>query len=181
MVILVFAYLASPLAVPAQQAQFEACTDSRPKIVSIKPIRSSIRFRSQVLKNGSERVLSLPIEIRNLSSVSISSLLNHEWPGGIWPESELEVSVRGLKDRDWATLPGFLAGESDVENLVKILPGDAAQVNVRLNWSGTGSMPVFFPLIRKRGTYLVQFRLNYWSGLAKGCVESPEFTIRVTG
>ena len=158
------------------------CEDPSKAEVSVIPLSSTLRYVQRRTLNGRQPVVSIPIEIKNDRSESISSLLNHEWPGGIWPGSDLIVRARSTrKNADWMDVPGYLTGERGSENNVTFTPRQQRRFSIRLNWPGTGSIPLIFPLIPKTGNYFVQFLFRFTDETSKSkCVTSKMVRISVS-
>jgi len=158
------------------------CENSSKARVFILELSINLRYIQKRTLNGRQRVLSIPIEIVNRRPKTISSRLDHEWPGGIWPPSDLIVRARPVgKNSDWYDVPGYLTGERDSENNVTFAAGQRRHFSIRLNWPGTGSIPLTFPLIPKAGIYFVQFLFRFKDETSKSrCVTSKVVRISVS-
>lgn len=151
--------------------------------ISITPKMAKIRPRNLYLANGKTSVLSIPIDIANSSSHSISLNLAHEWYGGIWPPTDLYVAkqLRGVKGTFWADAPGYLVGEKDsMGSKIVLKPRETKSFDIRLNWPGTGSVPTM-PLIdeSRADTYSIKFLLLFKANNSEEYVETQEFDVEV--
>jgi hypothetical protein len=171
----------------AQQEQsfdelVSSCESASRAEVFVTPLLSSLRYVRRKTLNGPQRVVSIPIQIKNGRSTSITSQLNHEWPGGIWLPNDLIVRARNTgKKSVWVDVPGYLTGEKDSQNYVNFASGQQRRFSVRLNWPGTGSMPMIHPLIPESGIYFVQFLFRFMDDTSKShCVTSKVERIRVS-
>lgn len=157
------------------------CDNASKAKVFVTPLSNSLRYVRKRTLNGPQRVVSIPIKITNRRSTSITSQLNHEWPGGIWPPTDLFVRGRiTSKKSGWGDRPGYLTGEKDSKNDVHFAPGQQRRLLIRLNWPGTGSIPII-PLISEPGNYFVQFLFlfNDDTSLSQ-CVTSRVAEIRIS-
>jgi hypothetical protein len=135
-----------------------------------------------LLTNGKTKVLSLPVAIENDSPTAITTNLAHEWYGGIWPPTDLYVAVRKESERGpvWVEGPGYLVGEKgSADSPTKIEAGKKTSLEIRLNWPGTGSVPLLSPLIKdsEPGKYTIKLLLIFKAGASTEFVESPEIEI----
>jgi len=151
--------------------------------ITITPATTSIRARETLLVNGKTKVLSIPIEIRNVSPRTILTNLAHEWYGGIWPETDLYVAAKPLAADagEWSFAPGYQVGELGSKGASTTLkPGEAQNLDIRLNWPGTGSVATE-PLISESvpGKYLVKFLLFFRSNAVEKHMETTDFELEV--
>ena len=134
------------------------------------------------LAGGKTQVLSVPVEIRNNSHESIQTELSHEWYGGIWPPTDLLFAVKDInRTNTWETAPAYQVGQKDsVDNKVTLKGGESIVLQVRLNWPGTGSVPMS-PLIdaSTAGKYSIKFLLFFKSGKTEKYTESPVIELEV--
>jgi len=109
--------------------------------------------------------LVLSLKITNASSDDVKTSLAHEWHGGEWPPTSLyaiSTPEKGKKVR--AFMPVYLAGEDpQVARSVTIAPGKSIDVELRMDWPGTGSV-IGIPLVEASGKYTVQFALVFEVG-----------------
>ena len=151
--------------------------------ISLAPQVSKIRPRVMDLARGRLPVLSLPVAITNSSAHEIRTNLAHEWPGGIWPRTDLYVVVEpsGVKGKFWSNAPGYQVGEKgSADRLVVLKPGETKTFDIRLNWPGTGSLQSE-PLIdeSKLGRYSIKFLLFFRANDSEQYVESEAADIEV--
>jgi hypothetical protein len=112
-----------------------------------------------------KRGLVLSFRITNGSAQEIKTSLAHEWHGGLWPPTSLFASVahEGGKDRP-AFAPVYLAGENPgMPRAVMLGAGKSVDVELRMDWPGTGSVPAE-PFINRPGKYAARFALVFEAG-----------------
>ena len=91
--------------------------------------------------------------------------LTHEWHGGEWPPTDLYGFVLEKEDK-WRGIPVYLLGEDpNLQPPVTLKPKDNIEVNVRMDWPGTGSVKAN-PLIggfrkTREGKYRMRFVLVF--------------------
>lgn len=149
--------------------------------LTVKPTR--IRPRLLNAASGRLPVLSLAVTVTNSSAREIGMNLAHEWSGGIWPTTDLYVAVRaaGNGGASWSNGPGYLVGEkASADNLVYIKAGATKTFDIRLNWTGTGSVPAM-PLIdeAKPGRYSIKFLVFFTMNGYQNYLESSISEIEV--
>jgi len=151
--------------------------------VVVQPTSSTITRTIQKSSDGVHTitVLSVRVAISNFSGEPISSLVAHEWYGGIPPPTDLQLFGRDIvKDKVyWETSPGFQVGNlGTAEPETQFKPGDTISFDIRLNWPGTGSVEMS-PLIDESspGRHTVRFVLFYKEGDSQKFVESKAFDL----
>lgn len=149
--------------------------------VTPKPFELSMRTVKSI--NGTTLTLSIPVEIWNFSPEPITMKLNHEWNGGIPPPTDITAAVliNGPEKAQWNIGPGYQVGNLGSGDKTVLEPGQKKEIDVRLNWPGTGSIPSD-PLIDETvpGTYPIRFLLMFESGGSPRFVESREVMVTVT-
>jgi hypothetical protein len=176
--ILVF-ILTTVASAPSQVSASEKCGSEPQLHVFLHAVSRRLHFSPLIGANGMTNVVGLRVDIKNRSASTISALLNHEWYGGLWPDSDIQLEVRPRRRGSvWRRAPGFLLAERGNENNVMVGPGNRIRVVIRLNWPGTGSIEME-PLIKKSGEYLVRLRLSFTTNGKKRCVTTPTFGVRV--
>ena len=90
-------------------------------------------------KNG----LTLSVKIVNHSAQEITTRMAHEWHGDEWPATDLYASATHVQAKQASPLaPVFLKGEQQGETKpTRIAPGKSIEVELRMDWPGTGSQP----------------------------------------
>jgi hypothetical protein len=136
-------------------------------------------------------IVVLPVKITNHSKQAIQATVAHEWHGGEWPPTDLYASATPNKAKESKPFePVYLAGEDqDATRETKIGPGKSVNVELRMDWPGSGSVPAQ-PLMDSSagGTYSVRVLLvfevdgqkQYVAGQA-GSVELPVPTADAPG
>jgi hypothetical protein len=121
-------------------------------------IRLSPASKVARMKTG----LALQLTIANESDRDISTTLSHEWHGGEWPTTGLYAAVtRGTEEDSLRLQPVYLFGEDPQgEGATAIAAGKEKQVELRVDWPGTGSVKTE-PLIQNPGKYSVRFALVF--------------------
>src|SRR5262245_35701276 len=106
--------------------------------------------------------LVLQLKITNTSANEIKTTLAHEWHGGEWPLTALYASATPEKDKHPKPFtPVYLAGEDpDAARAVTLAPGKAIDLELRMDWPGTGSQ-IAVPLIEAPGKYVIRFALVF--------------------
>jgi hypothetical protein len=141
---------------------------------------TNIRRKQLLLANGPTQVSSLPVVIENKSSSAITTTIDHEWYGGLWPPTDLYLAVKVEREGfSWREAPGYLIGElGSITAPILIRPGESAALDIRLNWPGTGSIRAD-PLIRetKPGQYTVKLLLLFKAEGSQEFVETPEMKV----
>lgn len=165
---------------------FSKLLQRRPTMSSSRNIKLIVEdtravVREMLLTNGKTKVLSLPVAIENDSPTAITARLEHEWYGGLWPLTDLYVAVRKEGDSGvvWIERPGYLGGEIEsADSLATIEPGERRSTEIRLNWPGTGSVPIS-SLIEdsEPGKYMIKLLLIFKAGESTEFVESHEIEI----
>jgi hypothetical protein len=109
--------------------------------------------------------LTLRLKIANESADEIRTRLAHEWHGGEWPSTGLYASVvRAADKRSDHFIPVYVVGEDPAATKpVVIAAGKATNVDLRMDWPGTGSVKTS-PLVREPGEYSVRFALVFEAG-----------------
>jgi hypothetical protein len=162
-------------------AGMRASADESAVTVTPKPNELSLRTVKSV--NGAILMLSVPVEIKNVSQQPVTMRLNHEWYGGIPPSTDLiaAVLVKGPERATWIMAPGYQAGNHGTIDKTVLPPGQTKRIDVRLNWPGTGSSPAE-RLIDETvsGTYPIRFLLFFESAGSRRFVESREVVLTVT-
>jgi len=124
------------------------------------------------------KVLVLPILLTNKSQQTMESTIAHEWHGGLWPPTELHVSISG----DKPTLdPVYLVGEKGSRDSLNVLPpNQPTQLNLRMDWPGTGSVrgQILMPS-DKAATYKLRVVLFFKSKNQKQYIVSAPMQIKV--
>ncbi len=143
--------------------------------ISAKKLKTAI--------NGDISVLSIPVEIRNSSSQTISMNLAHEWYGGIWGPTDLHIAAlvtHWEKKLVWDERPAYQVGNLDDINKTILKPKESITIDVRLNWHGTGSVPIE-PLIDESisSKRTIQFLLFFKTGVSEEYLLTEKFSIDV--
>ena len=109
--------------------------------------------------------LTLRLKIANESADEIRTRLAHEWHGGEWPSTGLYASVvRAADKRSDHFIPVYVVGEDPAATKpVVIAAGKATNVDLRMDWPGTGSVKTS-PLVREPGEHSVRFALVFEVG-----------------
>lgn len=149
--------------------------------IQLKTTKISARKLSSV--NGEANVLSIPIEITNSSAQTISMNLAHEWYGGIWAPTDFYIAAlipNWEREMVWNQRPAYQVGNLDKINKTILKPGKTITIDVRLNWRGTGSVPIE-PLIdeSKLGKYTIRFLLFFKAGVSEEYFETQNFNVEV--
>lgn len=111
--------------------------------------------------------LKLSVRIANRSPHDLETTLEHEWHGGEWPHANLYAAVTPhLEVNDAPFKPVYLLGEQAGKGAppTTIETGRATDVDLRLDWPGTGSVkgtPLLAP--DKPGVYRVRLLLAFQS------------------
>jgi RNA polymerase sigma factor (sigma-70 family) len=120
--------------------------------------------------------LLLPVTITNRSGQDVVTTLAHEWHGGEWPSTDLYASVTPAKAAAPVPFhPVYLAGErSESPGRTTLPPGKSLDVELRLDWPGTGSVQAA-PLLRatEPGTYRVRLLLVFEAKGVRQFVAGP--------
>jgi hypothetical protein len=152
--------------------------------VTIKPKATKISARKlKTAINGDISVLSIPVEIKNSSSQTISMNLAHEWYGGIAPLTDFYVAAlvtNWEKKLFWYAQPAYQVGNLGIINNTILKPKESTTIDVRLNWHGTGSSPTE-PLIDEfiPSKHTIQFLLFFKTRVSEEYLVTEKFTIDV--
>jgi len=110
--------------------------------IEFSPLVATLRPSQYKEKNGQYKtVLVLPIKVVNKSQQTIEADIAHEWGGGIWPGTDLCVSMLVGQEPAKAIEPVFLVGMEDSTKTTVLRPGESIVLNLRMDWPGTGSCP----------------------------------------
>jgi hypothetical protein len=128
----------------------------------VPPSDLKIELSAPATVTRTKQSLVLPLKIRNASAQEIKTTLAHEWHGGEWPLTALYASVTPEKDKESKPFtPVYLAGEDqDAARAVTLSGGKAIDLNLRMDWPGTGSV-IAVPLIKEPGKYVIRFVLVF--------------------
>lgn len=133
-------------------------------MITITADTAAVKKERPQLTNGKRLVLSIPIQITNRTKNRITATLAHEWYGGISPLTDLQIAVlhQTASAEYWRIGPGYQVNERGETNTTKLDPGESIEINIRLNWPGTGSQPTE-PLIDETvpGKYPVRAMFFY--------------------
>jgi RNA polymerase sigma factor (sigma-70 family) len=127
--------------------------------------------------------LVLPATITNHAPKDVTAVLAHEWHGGEWPPTGLYASV--CPDRGPAAAPFrpvYLVGERNAAGKTVIPAGKSVEVELRMDWPGTGSQPaVPFLEASARGRYRVRLLLVFEAGGTRQFAAGAEKVVEVQG
>lgn len=142
-------------------------------------VHLTVAKQARVLADGH---ISLALIVGNRSKLALETSLPHEWHGGEWPLTNLYLSVTPVgSQRLRAFHPAYLLNERlEATAPTRIQRGDAKTVDVRMDWSGTGSVHGV-PLM-ERGeakTYRVYALLVFTADGKKQHVVGPETTVSI--
>lgn len=133
-------------------------------------------------RDGRPPILSVDLNVSNRSEKSFSSKIRHEWFGGVEPLTDLWVKVKRCVDSECSTREGeaYQVGNLDKSHDTFWRPGDSLLFHIRLNWPGTGSVPIE-PLIAhdQPGIYKLQFIMFMRIGSEEYFTESKELELNV--
>jgi RNA polymerase sigma factor (sigma-70 family) len=119
-------------------------------------------FPAATVTRTEKKGLVLSLKITNSSSDDIKTMMAYEWHGGLWPPTSLYAIAtpeKGKKVR--AFMPVYRAGRDQIAPpSVTIGPGKSIDVELRMDWDGTGSV-IGIPLIQAPGKYTVRFALVF--------------------
>jgi hypothetical protein len=152
--------------------------------ITIKPKAFKIAVRKlKTAINGDTSILSIPVEITNSSSQTISMSLNHEWYGGIWAPTDFYIASEVLdweKKAVWDERPAYQVGNLDKTNQTVLKPNQSITIDVRLNWHGTGSVPIE-PLIDEStsGKHIIKFLLLFKTDASEEYLITENYTVYV--
>lgn len=152
--------------------------------IKIKPKAFKFAFRKlKTAINGDTSILSIPVEITNSSSQTISMSLNHEWYGGIWAPTDFYIAAEVLdweKKVVWDERPAYQVGNLDEMNQTVLKPNQSISIDVRLNWHGTDSVPIE-PLIDESssGKHVIKFLLFFKTDVSEEYVITENYTAYV--
>jgi hypothetical protein len=127
-------------------------------------------------------IVVLPVKVTNLSKETIQATMAHEWHGGEWPPTDLYASVTPVKaTKSMPFVPVYLAGEDqDAARETKIGPGKSVNVDLRMDWPGSGSVPAQ-PLMESAagGTYNVRVLMVFEVDGQKQYVAGPATSVEL--
>ena len=157
--------------------------DNPSQLVTLVPQQRTIIAEEKQLRNGKTVVLLLPLVLENQSGQELTTTISHEWFGGLHPRTDLYAAVKkqGERKEYWDVQTVHLAGELGSAAGATILPnGEQKNLMIRLNWPGTGSVPVS-KLINETeaGSYKIRFCLVYTSSGKSWYLETPETVIEL--
>ncbi len=155
-VVLLFALLASGAPAPSDakmDLEFHEGVPASELKIELSPAATVTRTKQSLV---------LPLKITNASTDEITTTLAHEWRGGEWPLTGLYASVTPEKDEESKSFtPVYLVGEDpDAARAVILSGGKAIDLNLRMDWPGTGSVRAI-PLIQAPGKYMIRFVLVF--------------------
>jgi hypothetical protein len=162
----------APRTLPVRDLEFHKAVPGSKLSVSVTPAARAHR---------EGKVLVLTVRIRNESREEVVTRLAHEWHGGEWPPTDLFASAipNEGKKASAPCVPVYLAGEDAAAPRARTLPpGEAIEVNVRVDWPGTGSVKAN-PLMQTAGDYKVQLLLVFTAGEKKQYISGAVTTVRV--
>jgi hypothetical protein len=131
----------------------------------VPPTEERVELSAAARVVRTKQGLALRVKIANASAREIDTKLAHEWHGGEWPPTALYTSVTAASSRKSEPfVPIYLIGEDQqAARSVTIAPGKTKEVELRMDWPGTGSVPTS-PFIREPGKYSVRFALVFEAG-----------------
>jgi RNA polymerase sigma factor (sigma-70 family) len=126
----------------------------------VKPSAFKVELAPAAKVTRTRTGIVLPIKITNHSSEEIVTQLAHEWHGGEWPTTDLYASVtprQATKVKLFA--PVYLAEENqNLDRRIRVAPGKSANVELRMDWPGTGSQPAI-PFMETSASGIYRVRL----------------------
>ncbi len=142
---------------PYRAAPYTGATESDALTIAldVRSIRSSKVGPGTYVNDRDPRAkryeaLILPLHVSNRGHSPVTFKASHEWYGGVWPETDLLACVRRLPP---PTQVDAGAGEvqcqsvyvaleqEEVTATTTLTPGAAQSFPLRMDWSGTRSMP----------------------------------------
>ena len=150
--------------------------------VQITPKKTTIAPTEGKSRGEDIMILALQIEVLNNSQVTIESTIAHEWYGGEWPPTDLNMCVPHWEHEKTPFIhPVYLVGETrEMTEPTIIAPGQSLTFNLRMDWPGAGAGPAFFPMDKDVSrTYQLKMFLVFETDGKKQYAESPEMKIHV--
>jgi RNA polymerase sigma factor (sigma-70 family) len=202
--VLAFAGAGAQVEAAAEQEKPPAKTDSPPKIEPQAPGDAPPKVEwnghNKGLPRGDLKIvlatgpkvqrtksgLSLPVKITNESKETITLKLPHEWHGGEWPTTDLYASVtkapkgEAVAEAPFRVLYQFGEQEGQAAAPVMLGPFQSAEIDVRMDWPGTGSV-IGVPLMKPAdsGTYQVRLLLVFELGKQQQYVVGAANTVEL--
>jgi hypothetical protein len=143
-----------------------------------------IQLKQVSFQNRMISVLSIPVKITNYSRRAITTILSHEWYGGIPPLTDFFVAAQktsGSMKMFWDTAPAYQVGNlGSITGKTVLKPQETITLNIRLNWYGTGSVPTE-PLIEDSlpNKHVIKFALFFEADGSKQYLITQNFQIEV--
>lgn len=151
--------------------------------IVVNLLESKIKARKLDTQHGKESVLSIPIEIINVSSQQVNMELAPVAYGGEWLGTDLYTSAKETDKRmnmTWYFGPAYQVKNIKSGEVTTLQPSDKITADICLNWRGTGSIQTP-PLIdeSKTGKYTIRFLLFFRINDSEEYLETQEFDIEV--
>lgn len=153
----------------------------------IKPFDGTVVFSLDSLvpiqtERKGRLILSAIVQITNESKSTLRSKVSHEWYGGVEPGTDLWMVVERCEDGKCHSeeTQAYLVGNVDRTEDTIWQPGDSKRFEIRLNWPGTGSVPIE-PLIDpdRPGLHKLKFVMFFRTGKKDYFLESATFDLTV--